>query len=935
MTDRLYERTAEIAAIDSAVSELGSGRGSAVLLEARAGCGKSSLVDHAVAVAEAAGAQTLLARARHLESASPFGVLRRLLGPAVERLGGPGALDGAARFAGSLFTPGAEMAMGVDYGCQWLVARLAETSPVVLAVDDAHWADTASLRVLLDVQAELSVQPVLLVLASRPIENPEAQRLLAAMAAQPESCVLAPGPLSRRGVTDLLREHFGSEPDRELVEECAAASGGNAFYLRELLRPYRGDGAPPARAAVEHGSVSLVRTVQWRLGELGRDATALAQAAAVLGDGCSLHVAASLTSLDVGVAVRAAARLEAASILAAGDPLEFLHPLVRSAVEETLPQVAIGELHAQAARLLWSRGAPPDAVAQHLLAAPGSGDEQVSEFLTEQGVAALDTGSMDLARRLLRRALDEPAPPARRASLLVRLAQTEQSLGALDTAKSHLEVALDSDERQTRLAAAAQLFEVLDDAGQYDEVARLHRRVLEMKPYGETDVEVRLRSYLLNTVIMGSEPDLRDLPAEVIAVDTAGLPMDRGVDRYYLVMAAIYERTLKHGTTELFEKHLRRAVAGLSTDSELTYWDLRSVLLVATFLADDDLTEPEALLERITPAVVRLRGVAPDLQAELDHRRVLNTMRSGAFEDALSRLDGADEFTARHGLTGYEGPHRFARGWIALERGFYSEAGALLRDRIGDDNVWPALGALLSGDPKTAIAMLEGLAFGAGDHVQQIEVELAPHLIASHAYEALGDRAHAESEALRELTIRRKYGSRFRLAQALRRQASFTTSRRAVPLLEEAVELAFSTSRRPVQVRTLAALGVALRRAGSQSAAREILHQAVDGATEIGMERVRSRAHEELVLAGGRPRRARRTGPASLTDAQQEVADLASYGLTNREIAERLFVTIKTVETHLVAVYRKLGIAGRGELVPALGAAGRSSSAGKQTAPPT
>src|SRR4029078_1207098 len=148
-------------------------------------------------------------RVRHLESASPFGVLRRLLGPAVVGLGGPGALEGAARFAGPLFTPGADLSQGVDYGCQWLIARLAEQSPLVLAVDDAHWADAASLRVLLDVQAEISgppwlllerqaeiwVQPVLLVLASRPVENPDAQRRLATMAAQPDCLVLTPSRL--------------------------------------------------------------------------------------------------------------------------------------------------------------------------------------------------------------------------------------------------------------------------------------------------------------------------------------------------------------------------------------------------------------------------------------------------------------------------------------------------------------------------------------------------------------------------------------------------------------------------------------------------------------------------------------------------------------------------------------------------------------------
>ena len=85
------------------------------------------------------------------------------------------------------------------------------------------------------------------------------------------------------------------------------------------------------------------------------------------------------------------------------------------------------------------------------------------------------------------------------------------------------------------------------------------------------------------------------------------------------------------------------------------------------------------------------------------------------------------------------------------------------------------------------------------------------------------------------------------------------------------------------------------------------------------MERLRARAFRELVLAGGRPRRTRLSGPASLTDAQHQVAELAAAGLTNREIAEQLFVTIKTVETHLNAVYRKLGIRGRDELVAGLG----------------
>jgi DNA-binding CsgD family transcriptional regulator len=126
-----------------------------------------------------------------------------------------------------------------------------------------------------------------------------------------------------------------------------------------------------------------------------------------------------------------------------------------------------------------------------------------------------------------------------------------------------------------------------------------------------------------------------------------------------------------------------------------------------------------------------------------------------------------------------------------------------------------------------------------------------------------------------------------------------------------------------------------LRRVERTVEAREALYRAVDLAEEMGMERLRERARQELVLAGGRPRRVRVTGPRSLTAAQHQVARLAAAGRTNRQIAEELFVTIKTVETHLAAVYRKLGIATRDELADRLGAsAGQALPATSVTVKP-
>ena len=919
MTDRLYERTAEITAIDSAVSALGAGRGSAVLLEARAGRGKSTLVEYAVRSGRAAGARTLLVRARHLTSAAPFEVLRRLLGPAVEQLGGPEGLVGASRFARPLFTPGADLSHGVDYGCQWLVAWLAEESPLVLAIDDAHWADPASLRVLLDVQAELSAQPVMLMLASRPVENPSVQSLLAAMGTHPDARVLTPATLTRDGVAELVVDELGRSVDDAFVDECLRVSGGNAFYLHELMRQYQGMEPGAAPAMPSPGSLSLRRTVAARLGELGVEATLVAQAAAVLGDGCSLAVVAELAGVGTAEAVRQAARLEAASIVRHGDPVEFVHPLIRRAVEAGMPEVAVGELHARAARLLWAHGEPPGTVAQHLVASPGSGDERVSAFLADQSLVALESGSSAVAARMLRRALEEPAPPDQQGPLLVRLGCAEHAQHDLTSARRHLEEALEHEDRPVALSAAAELFDVLLDANQYVELGRLHQRVLSLRPYGDTPAEVRVRAQLFVDVFMAVDPDLAELPPELADVDASTLPTDRDIDRYLLVAAAVYERTA-HGTTEQLVDNLRRAVASLPADpDDYSEWDLRAAFAAVTFM-DEQFQETSIILDRVAPAVARLGGVMPELQAELHHDRMAHAVRTGDFEGALAILDLAEELTSRHGLIGFDGNHRFMRALIALERGHYDEAAPLLREPVSEDVVHPALGALLAGEPARAIDLLGtlGLEADVDAPMRPIEVELQPHLVASHAFELLGDRPRAAAEAAREVAVRRRYGSSPRLALALRRQASFLPARASLALLEEAVSLAEPTERRPLQARVLTSYGAALQRAGRAEEARAALYRAADLAGELGMDRLRERAFGALVQAGGRPRRHRVSGPASLTEAQHQVADLAAAGLTNREIAEQLYVTIKTVETHLNAAYRKLGIRGRNELAVVL-----------------
>jgi predicted ATPase len=323
----LLERSEELARIESALADARTGRGRFVVVEGPAGIGKTALLAAVRTVAAEDGMRVLRSRATEMETNFAFGVVRQLFErPLVEvsELERADLLQGAAGVAaGMIGLPGAPAAdappsAGVDpsfailHGLYWLCANLAGAGPLCLVVDDAHWADAASLRVLLDVQAEISAQRVALVIASRPVENPEVQRLLAAIAAYPDCEVLSPDTLSRAAVEELASDQLGAPVADAFVQECLQVSRGNPFYVTELLRSFEPGAHLDPQALRVDGTLSLRRTMAWRLGELGPGATALAQAAAVLGDGCSLRHAAELARLDEAVAAGEAARLEVA-----------------------------------------------------------------------------------------------------------------------------------------------------------------------------------------------------------------------------------------------------------------------------------------------------------------------------------------------------------------------------------------------------------------------------------------------------------------------------------------------------------------------------------------------------------------------------------------------------------------------------------------------
>jgi DNA-binding CsgD family transcriptional regulator len=190
---------------------------------------------------------------------------------------------------------------------------------------------------------------------------------------------------------------------------------------------------------------------------------------------------------------------------------------------------------------------------------------------------------------------------------------------------------------------------------------------------------------------------------------------------------------------------------------------------------------------------------------------------------------------------------------------------------------------------------------------------------AALAHAALDEIDEAERLASEEVELARAFGAPRALGVALR--AAGLVARdpaRGLGLLREAVAVLEPSPARLEHARALTDLGAALRRANRRAEAREPLRQGLDVAHRCGAIALADRARGELVATGARPRRQLLTGLESLTPSERRVAQLAAQGLTNREIAQGLFVTARTIETHLTRVYQKLDITSRDDLPPTL-----------------
>ena len=354
----LLEREAELAELGDLVTAAAQGRGAAAVVLGTAGIGKTSLLDATRRLARERGLTRLAARGGELERDFAFGVARQLLERPLHELAEPdrdAVLSGAAALAApvlGLAHPAGqpEAPFAVVHALYWTCVNLAARQPLLLVVDDLHWADAPSLRFLAYLARRVEGLPLLILTAARPPLEDERAELVRAVIATDEQLIVRPAPLSEAAVAEIVS-------DPALARACREATGGNPFLCTALASVVAERGAAAGTDLVELAAQAVSALVLARLGRLPPHAAALAGAVAVLGTDAELRSAAALAGLGETEAAVAADALAAQGVLADGRPLEFVHPLVRAAVAEQIPAAQRRLAPARAARLLDAAGA--------------------------------------------------------------------------------------------------------------------------------------------------------------------------------------------------------------------------------------------------------------------------------------------------------------------------------------------------------------------------------------------------------------------------------------------------------------------------------------------------------------------------------------------------------------------------------------------------
>jgi DNA-binding CsgD family transcriptional regulator len=936
----LVGRDGECALLADRADKARWGHAQCVVVRGPAGIGKSRLLSEILHRELANGFTVLHTRCEEGRTRFNYDVVRDLFGPlglTAENTADSPLLQGSASWAVSTLLPdsagdehpGRYAAL---YGLYWLAVNLMGTGPLALIVDDAHRCDEQSLSWLDFLLRRADDLPLLVLLAYRTDEVGEPEMAVLSEIVARGSCVVVdPKPLTEAEVGEVVATALAELPGSKFARACTTVSGGNPLLLSRLLDEIRRSGTQSdadGMSRIKEVGPDLVSTlVLVRLAAQPGHVRTVAAAVAVLGDGAETELVAALAGVTPKQIADALDALRNSNIVAAST-VEFVHDCVRDAVLGDMPAGELERLRVRAARLLNDAGKPPAQVADQLLTLSTLDHAWMVDVLRDAAATAGRQGAPGTAVRYLRRVLEAEPDPASQSRIRIDLGRAlaqidpyaalpimREALAAITDHGEYIRVALDYVTTAFHAHSYSEAFGVLAD---------VQRKLATGRTGSASDRELRAQAdSILLTIGIGQKSTFG-----LVRERARTMPLPEGktpAGRRILAATACIEAFCCGPRDDVLE-WARTALRLGEFDSDA--WTDRYAL-GALFLAD----EVEEVLVGFGRSIAAAKSDGELWSYSYSmawHARMLHQI--GEVRRAAADAQTAVEI-CEQALWG-ESTAAQVTAWAAVlvEQGQPEEAEAWLerlsRPRFEEATVeWPlfmhvrARARWLRGDRDTALDML----MRCGESLEEaglVNPAVLPWRTDAACLLAESGRAAEAAELLeRDREWAECWATPRVIGVNLLAQGVVAEGRKSVELLTDAVEVLGDSPARLEEARARYRLGKALLRIDDVRGARKELRGAVDLATLCGSMAIAETARELVVAAGGRVGQAAQATVAPvdlLTGSEHRVAMMASGEATNREIAEALFVTLRTVETHLTNVYRKLRVSSRADLAATL-----------------